>query len=63
MAAKTKKAVKHRKVIRKEMRVAARITQELYDALQHRAYQENKSASIVMVEALMKYLDFKMPPR
>lgn len=63
MAAKINKPEKHKKAIRKEMRIAARITQELYDALQQRAYDENKSASIVTVEALMRYLDFKMPPR
>jgi hypothetical protein len=51
-----------RKEIRKEQRVAARLTQELYDALQLRAYQENKAISVILVEALIKHLNFQMPP-
>lgn len=62
MAKKATKAGNHRKEVRKEQRIAARITQELYDALQDRAYRENKSGSVVMVEALIRYLDFQMPP-
>ena len=52
-----------KKEIKKTQRVAARLTQELYDALQLRAYQENKVASTILVEALIRFLDFKMPPR
>jgi hypothetical protein len=63
MAVKAKKMGRPRKEIKKNQRIAARITQELYDALQTRAYQENKVTSTILVEALIKYLDFKMPPR
>ncbi len=62
MTKRTKKAGARRKDVRKEQRVAARITQQLYDVLKERAYSENKATSVVLVEALMKYLDFKMPP-
>jgi hypothetical protein len=48
--------------VKKDERIAARVTRELYDALQKRAYEENKSGSVILVEALIKYLDFKMPP-
>jgi hypothetical protein len=61
MDKKSKKPVKRRKAIRKEMRVAARITPELWEAVSKRAYEENKSVSIILVESLIKYLDFKMP--
>jgi len=62
MAVKAKKMGRPIKDIKKNQRIAARITQELYDALQTRAYQENKVTSTILVEALIKYLDFKMPP-
>lgn len=62
MVRKTRRAGNHRKEVRKEQRIAARITQELYDVLQDRAYRENKTGSVIMVEALIQYLDFKMPP-
>ncbi|MGB7567036.1 MAG: hypothetical protein WBM07_04195 [Chitinivibrionales bacterium] len=62
MPKKFQKEIKRRKLIRKEKRVAARLTDELYNAIQDRAYRENKTGSIIMVEALMQYLDFKMPP-
>lgn len=52
---------KHRKEIRRERRIAARITEELFQAASDRAYEEHKSISSLVVEALIKYLDFKMP--
>jgi hypothetical protein len=54
---------KRRKIIRKEARVAARITPELFEVVSKRAYEENKSVSIIVVEALIKFLDFKMPTK
>lgn len=62
MPKKIQNEIKRRKLVRKEKRVAARLTDELYNAIQERAYRENKTGSIIMVEALMHYLDFKMPP-
>lgn len=56
-------AKKQRKLIRRERRIALRVTEELFEAMNDRAYQENKTASGVMVEALIKHLNFKMPPR
>jgi len=63
MMKRKRKQGRPEKMVRKDERIAARITRELYDALQKRAYEEQKNASIVMVEALMQYLNFKMPPR
>jgi hypothetical protein len=56
-------AKRQRKVIRREQRIAARVTEELYIALQDRAYEKHKTMSTLVVEALIKYLDFKMPER
>jgi hypothetical protein len=53
---------RRRKPVRKERRIATRLTEDLFNALQQRAYEENKSASVVLTEALIKYLNFKMPP-
>lgn len=52
----------HRKEIRREKRIAARVTEELFQAASERAYEEHKTISTLVVEALIKYLDFKMPP-
>ena len=52
-----------RKAVRKECRLTVRFTQPLYEALDHKAYEENKSNSTIIIEAVMKYLDFKMPPK
>jgi hypothetical protein len=54
---------KHNKIIRREQRIAARVTEELYTALQDRAYQEHKTMSTLVVEALIQLLNFKMPER
>jgi hypothetical protein len=54
---------KHYKVIRREKRIAARVKEELYNALQDRAYQEHKTMSTLVVEALIQFLGFKMPDR
>jgi hypothetical protein len=62
MAKTTARMGRPKKEVKKTQRIAARLTQELYDALHARAYQENKVASTILVEALIKYLDFKMPP-
>jgi predicted HicB family RNase H-like nuclease len=53
----------HRKEIRREKRIAARVTEELFEAASERAYEEHKTLSTLVVEALMKYLNFKMPPK
>jgi uncharacterized protein (DUF1778 family) len=50
-------------LIKREKRVAARITKELYQALEKRAFQEHKTMTTLVIEAIMKYLDFKMPER
>jgi Skp family chaperone for outer membrane proteins len=52
-----------RKAVRKERRLTVRFTEPLYDAIETRAYQENKSISTVIIESAMKFLDFKMPPK
>lgn len=52
-----------RKPAKKEKLLAARVSPELYKAVSDRAYEEQKSASAIIVEALRKYLNFKMPPR
>ena len=57
-----KKLGRPKKEVTKGTMVAARLTQELHDALHKRAYEENKTASVIVVEALIKYLNFKMPP-
>lgn len=54
---------KHNKIIRREKRIAARVTEELYNALQNRAYWEHKTMSTLAVEALIQFLHFKMPER
>ena len=54
-----KKLGRPKKEVRKATMVATRLTQELHDALHRRAYEENKSASVIVVEALIKHLDFK----
>jgi predicted HicB family RNase H-like nuclease len=53
----------HRKEIRREKRIAARVTEELFEAASARAYEEHKTVSTIVVEALIKYLNFKMPPK
>jgi uncharacterized protein (DUF1778 family) len=53
---------KKKKLVVREQRIAARVTQELYEALQERAYTEHKTMSNLVVEAVIKFLDFKMPP-
>lgn len=58
MAAKT-----HKKVKRWNQRIAARISDELYNALQDRAYREHKTMSTLVVEAIIKYLDIQVPER
>lgn len=62
MAKTTKRRGRPEVEVKKDERIAARVTRELYDALQKRAYEENKSGSVILVEALIKFLDFKMPP-
>ena len=52
-----------RKVVRKERRLTVRITDPLYEAIENRAYEENKSISTIIVESVIKHLDFKMPPK
>jgi len=56
-------AKKQRKRLRKERRVTVRLNDELFVATEDRAYQEAKTISGVILEALIKHLDFKMPPR
>jgi hypothetical protein len=58
-----KKSVKHRKIIRKDVRLTIRLTEPLSKALEDRAYEESTTVSAVIVAAVRKYLDFKMPPR
>jgi uncharacterized protein (DUF1778 family) len=53
---------KKRKQVLREQRIAARVTQELYNALQEKAYIAHKTMSNLVVEAVISYLDFKMPP-
>lgn len=53
----------HRKDIRREKRIAARVTEELFEAAAERAYEEHKTVSTIVVEALIKYLKFKMPTK
>jgi len=61
---KSKKPEKtRRKVVRKERRLTVRITDPLYEAIENRAYEENKSISTIVVESVIKHLDFKMPPK
>jgi len=55
--------IKRKKVKRWNQRVAARISDELYNALQDRAYQEHKTLSTVVVEAIIKYLGIQVPER
>jgi hypothetical protein len=62
MQQKQKKERKTRD-LKREKRIAFRVTEELYAALSDRAYNEQKLFSTVMTEALIKYLDFKVPPR
>jgi hypothetical protein len=62
MARKANKRGRPKIEVKKDERIAARVTRELYDALQKRAYEENKSGSVILVEALIRFLDFKMPP-
>lgn len=52
---------KSKKVMRWNQRVAARISDELYNALQDRAYHEHKTLSTVVVEAIIKYLGIQVP--
>ena len=52
-----------RKEIRREKRIAARVTEELFQAASERAYEEHKTISNIIVEALVKYLDFRMPQK
>jgi predicted DNA-binding protein len=54
-------AKKHKKVRRWEQRIAARVSDELYNALEGRAYQEHKTMSAVVVEAIIKYLGIQVP--
>ena len=54
---------RHRKDVRREKRIAARVTEELYEAASQKAYEEHKTLSTLVVEALMEYLDFKLPPK
>jgi hypothetical protein len=58
-----KKSVQHRKDIRKDVRLTVRLTEPLFNALEDRAYEESKTVSAVIIEAVRKFLDFKMPPR
>ena len=57
-----KKLGRPEKEVTKETMVAARLTRELHAALHKRAYEENKTASVIVVEALIRFLNFKMPP-
>jgi DNA-binding FadR family transcriptional regulator len=57
-----KKSIQHRKTIRKEKRLTVRFHQQLYTAIEARAYEESKTVSAVIIEAVRKHLDFKMPP-
>ena len=54
---------KRRNIICREQRIAARVTKELYQALRDQAFQEHKTMSTLAVEAIIKYLHFKMPAR
>jgi predicted DNA-binding protein len=54
---------RHKKLKRWNQRIAARISDELYNALQDRAYREHKTLSTVVVEAIIKYLGIEMPER
>lgn len=57
------KAVIRRKEVRREKRIAVRVTQDLFDVLKQRADEELKAISVVVVEALRAYLNFKTPPK
>jgi hypothetical protein len=62
MTKNPKKKRRKAKAVRKEERVSARITQGLYEAVKLRAHQEQKPTSFVLLDALSKYLDYKVPP-
>jgi hypothetical protein len=62
MEKKQKKERKPRE-IKREKRIAFRVSDDLYNCLVDRAYNEQKLMSTVMTEALVKYLDYKAPPR
>ncbi len=53
----------HRKAIRKEHRLTIRFTEPLYKEIETRAYEENKTVSGFIIQAMIKFLNFKMPPR
>jgi hypothetical protein len=57
-----KKNSKHWKNVRKDVRVTVRFTEPLHRAIDKRAYEENRTVSAVIIEAVRKLLDFKMPP-
>ena len=54
---------KRNTLIKRDERIAARISTELFEALQDRAFREHKTMTTLVIEAVMKYLDFKMPER
>jgi hypothetical protein len=60
---KEKKKERKPRELRREKRIAFRVSEDLYKSLADRAYNEQKLMSTVMTEALVKYLDFKAPPR
>jgi predicted DNA-binding protein len=60
---KKSNAVEHWKDVRAEKRLTIRFTAQLYAALDTRSYEESKTISAIVIEAVRKYLDFKMPPR
>lgn len=49
----------YRKEIRREKRIAARVTEELFEAINKNAFEKHRTVSSFIVDVLIEHLNFK----